>query len=71
MVKYRNSGKEILQKLADKGYTSYVIRQEQIIPESTMARIRHNRMVNVQTLGKIARLLECKLDDILINTEGD
>ena len=57
--------KEIIQKLADVGWTSYRIRKEKKLPEGTMQRIREGKPVTTTTLDIICSMLNCELSDIV------
>ena len=56
---------DILQKLADKGWTAYKLRQEKIIGEATMTRIRKGEPIKTDTIDKICGLLNCQPSDLL------
>lgn len=56
---------DIIVRLAAAGYTSYRIRNERIIPSSTMTRIRNNEPITTETIDTICRLCECQPGDFL------
>lgn len=56
---------DILEKLAAKGWTSYRLRREKVLPESVMTRIRKGQPITTDTVDKICELLECQPCDIL------
>ena len=56
---------DILQKLAAKGWTSYRLRKEKVLPESVLTRIRKGLPITTDTVGKICELLECQPAEIL------
>lgn len=62
---------DILEKLAAKGWTSYRLRKEKVLPESVLSRIRHGLPITTDTVGKICELLDCQPADILKWKPGD
>ena len=56
---------EILEKLAAHGWTSYRLRREKALPESTLTRIRKGTPVSTETVDRLCELLECQPGDIL------
>ena len=56
---------DILQKLANKGWTAYKLRKEGIIGEATMTRIRKGEPIKTDTIDKICGLLNCQPCDLL------
>lgn len=61
-VKYKV---DILAELKAKGYTTYKIRHEKLIGESTVQQLRQNILVSWANIGRICSLLECQPGDIL------
>ncbi len=57
--------KDIIKKLADADYPVSRLRKENIIPQSTLTRIRRNEDINTKTINTVCRLLNCKVEDIL------
>lgn len=55
----------VLQTLKDKGYNTSQLRNEKIIGEATIQRLRHNQSVSYEVLSKLCMLLECDIGDIL------
>lgn len=56
---------EILQKLAAKGWSSYRLRREKVLPESVLTRIRNGESITTDTVNKICELLDCQPGDIM------
>ncbi len=56
----------IMAALKEKGYSSTRLRNEKLIGEATMQRLRHSKSVSFEVLSKICDLLECDIGDILI-----
>lgn len=56
---------DIMEKLAARGFSSYRLRQEKLLPESTLTRIRNGTPVSTDTIDRLCELLECQPGDIL------
>jgi len=56
---------DVLAALKEKGYTSTRIRNEKIIGQATLQRLRHKQSVSFEVLSKLCELLECNIGDIL------
>ena len=61
MIVYLN----ILQKLADAGWTSYRIKKEKQLPGGVIDRLREGRPVTTETLDTVCRLCECQPGELL------
>ena len=57
--------------LKEKGYTSARIRNEKLIGQATLQRLRHKQSVSFEVLAKLCELLECNIGDILEYTEEE
>ena len=55
----------IMQLLSDAGWSSYRIRQEKILPEGTLQRLRKGQHISTATLDTICRLCICQPGDLL------
>lgn len=62
---------DILEKLAAKGWTSYRLRRENVLPESVLTRIRRGQSITTETVDKICGLLDCQPGDILKREPGE
>ena len=62
MLKYKI---DVIEKLKEKGYTSYKIRNEKLLGESTMTKFRNGVVVSIENLDVLCRLLECQVGDII------
>ena len=62
---------DVVAALKDKGYTSYKIRQEKLLSESTIQKLRSGKGVSWENIETICRLLDCQPGDLLKYTEGD
>lgn len=61
-IKYKIN---IVTALKDAGYNSNVIRQEKIMGQRELQKLRHNELVSWATIEKICRLLHCQPGDLL------
>ena len=55
----------VLAELKEKGYNTTRLRNEKLISESAIHRLRHNKSVSYEILSKLCNLLECDIGDIL------
>ena len=65
---------DIMGKLSSKGYNSYRIRKENILPQSVITRIRNGESITIATIDKLCELLECQPGDLISyipNDRGD
>ncbi len=61
MIIYLN----ILDKLKAAGYTTYKLRKEKLIPESTLTKLRNGQPVTTEALNTICNLTGLKIDQII------
>ena len=62
MIKYKI---DILEALKSKGYSTYKIRNDKILNESTVQKLRSNKYINMENLDKLCILLDCQPGDLL------
>lgn len=62
---------DVLAALKEKGYTSTRIRNEKLIGQATLQRLRHKQSVSFEVLAKLCELLECNVGDILEFESGE
>ena len=62
---------DVLKELKEKGYSSTRLRKEKILGEATIQRLRHNKSVSFEVISKLCGLLDCNVEDILINVNND
>lgn len=68
-VKYKF---DVLEALKSTGITTYKIRREKLLSESTIQAFRRGEMVGMDNIGRICRLLHCQPGDLLEYVEdGD
>ena len=61
---------DILKALKENGYSSYRIRKEKILSESTVQKLRAGSPISWENIETICRLLNCQPGDILEMKEG-
>lgn len=61
---------DVLQALKDMGFTSYRMRQEKLLGEATIQKLRRNELVSWENIGRICSMLNCQPGDILEYEEG-
>jgi DNA-binding Xre family transcriptional regulator len=55
----------ILKMLLDHGWSSYRLRQERILPEGTLSRLRSGLPITTTTIDTICRLCHCQPGDLI------
>ncbi|MDN0033816.1 MULTISPECIES: helix-turn-helix domain-containing protein [Oscillibacter] len=63
--------KDILGKLLEAGYTTYRVRKEKLLPESTMQKLRSGGTVTTETIDTLCRLLHCQPGDLMEYVEDE
>jgi DNA-binding Xre family transcriptional regulator len=61
-IKYKVN---ILDELKAKGYSTYKIRKEKILSESTVQAFRRGDLVSLDNIARVCELLGCQPGDIL------
>lgn len=62
MLKYKIN---VLQAIADKGYSSYQIRKQKLIGENALQALRENKMIGMKALDQLCSLLDLQPGDII------
>lgn len=62
---------DVLAALKAKGYTTYQIRKEKLLSESTVQKLRAGVGVSWENIETLCRLLECQPGDIILYVEED
>ena len=62
MLKYKIN---VLDVLKEKGVSSYTLRKEKLLSESTIQKLRNGEGVSWDNLETLCKLLECNIGDIL------
>ena len=61
----------VLDALKEKGYTSYTLRKEKLLGESTIQKLRNGEGVSWDNLETLCRLLECDVGDVVEYAKGE
>lgn len=61
---------DVLEALKEKGYTTYTLRKENILSQSTLQKLREGKGLAWDNVEKLCALLECQPGDLLEYTEG-
>ena len=56
---------DMVSALKEKGYTTYRIRNEKILSESTVQKLRAGKGVSWENIETLCRLLECQPADLM------
>ena len=56
---------DVVSALKEKGYSSYRIRQEKLLSESTIQKLRAGKGVSWENLETLCSLLECQPADLI------
>lgn len=62
---------DVLEALKVKGYTTYRIRKDKLLSESTVQALRRNDLVSLDNIARICSMLKCQPGDILEYVEAD
>lgn len=62
---------DVLAALKSAGYSTYRLRKEKILAESTMQQFRAGEIVSTENLSRICELLNCQPGDILEYVPGE
>ncbi len=71
MLTYKTSGRDILEKLKEKGFTTTRIRKEKIIPEGMLTKLRKNEIIGPVTLATLCELLEVQPGEIVVSVDPE
>ena len=56
---------DILTALKDHGFTTYKIRKEKLLAESTVQALRRGELISLDNIARICSMLQCQPGDIL------
>lgn len=56
---------DILSELKEHGFSTYKLRKEKILAESTIQQLRNNELVSWANIARLCELLNCQPGDIL------
>ena len=57
--------KDILEKLKQAGYTTYILKKEGLIGQATLTSLRNGKPINTATLDTICELLNCQPGEVV------
>lgn len=60
---------DVLIALKNAGYSTYKLRKDKIMSESTIQKFRNGEIVNADNLALLCKLLDCQPGDILEYSE--
>lgn len=63
------SYKGAFEKMQEKGVTTYQIRKENILSQSTLQKLRDGKYVTTETIERLCLLLDCTPNDIMTITQ--
>ena len=61
----------VLEALKEKGYSSYTLRKEKLLGESTIQKLRNGEGVSWENLESLCKLLDCDVCDIIEYVKED
>ena len=56
---------DVLSALKEKGFSTYRMRKEKILAESTIQAFRSGDMISYEKLAQICKMLDCQPGDVL------
>ena len=56
---------DILTALKERGFSTYRIRKDKLLAESTVQALRRGEMVSLDNIARICQLLHCQPGDLL------
>lgn len=62
MIRYK---RDILEALKEKGYTSTIIKRDNLLPSQTLQNIKSGKSITLDTLNKLCIMLRCQPSDII------
>lgn len=68
MIKYRI---DILSKLAEAGYNTYILRRDKLLSEGSVQSIRNGEVIGLKSIDRICSLLKCQPGDLIEYVEPD
>lgn len=57
--------KEIIEELKNKGYTSYKIKQNNLLSQGTLKKLENKENVTLDTLNAVCCMLKCDISDVI------
>lgn len=56
---------DVVQALSDKGFTSYKIKQNSLLSQGTLKKLKDGGNVTLETLDAVCCMLRCSIADII------
>ena len=56
---------DVLEALKEKGYSSYILRKEKLLSESTIQKLRSGEGISWDNLETLCKLLDCDISAVL------
>lgn len=56
---------DVLEMLKEAGYTTYRIKKEKLLAESTVQKLRNDEMVSIDNISRLCQVLQCQPGDII------
>ena len=56
---------KVVSALKDAGYSTYRLRKEKLLGESTIQKFRDNELVSWENISTVCRLLNCQPGDLM------
>ena len=56
---------DVVQALCDKGFTSYKIKQNSLLSQGTLKKLKDGGNVTLETLDAVCCMLRCNIEDII------
>lgn len=60
---------DVLKRLKNNGISTYKIRKNKVLSESTLQRLRQNQIVSIEIIDILCQLLKCQPGDIIEYTD--
>ena len=56
---------DVLEALKAKGYTTYVLRKDNLLSQSTLQKLREGKGLSWENIERLCSLLECQPGDLI------
>lgn len=61
----------LYRTMKEKNITTYTLVTKHNVSRSLLDRLKHNRPISTVTLNDLCRILECRVEDVLVYTDED
>lgn len=62
---------DVLAMLKEKGFSTYILRRDKLLPESTIQSIRAGKPISWENISRLCCLLDCQPGDIMEYVKPD